>query len=91
MKLSSDYLKQSVLLEDVNIDGIIKLTFEKGLRWEVERDGAVGTVSRHGLDGTGSNPGGGEISAPVQIGLGAHPAFCTMGTGSFSRVRQPRR
>ena len=25
------------------------------------RDGAVGTVSRYGLDGTGSNPGGGEI------------------------------
>jgi hypothetical protein len=60
-KLSSDNPKQSDLLEDVNIEGIIKLTFEKGLRWEVGRDGAVGTVSRYGLDGTGSNPGGGEI------------------------------
>jgi hypothetical protein len=51
----------SDLLEDVNIDGIIKLTFEKGLRREVGWDGAVGTASRYGLDGPGSNPGGGEI------------------------------
>ena len=27
------HLKQSDLLEDVNIDGIIKPTFEKGLSW----------------------------------------------------------
>jgi hypothetical protein len=60
-KLSSDNLKQSDPLEDVNIDGITKLVFEKGLRWEVGRDGAVGTASRYGLDGPGSNPGGGDI------------------------------
>ena len=34
----------------------------------------------------GSNPsGGGEFSAPVQTGPGAHPASCTMGTVSLSR------
>ena len=33
----------------------------------------------------GSNPSGGgaRFSAPVQTGRGAHPASCTMGTGSF--------
>jgi len=32
----------------------------------------------------GSNPGGGaRFSTPVQTGPGAHPASCTMGTGSF--------
>jgi hypothetical protein len=33
-----------------------------------------------------SNTGGGEIFPPVQTGPGAHPAFCTMGTGSFPGV-----
>jgi hypothetical protein len=31
----------------------------------------------------GSNPGGGEIFAPVQTDAGAQSASCTMGTGSF--------
>ena len=33
-----------------------------------------------------SNPGGGgaKFAAPVQNGLGAHPASCTVGTGSFA-------
>ena len=36
----------------------------------------------------GSNPGwggGARFSSPVQTGPGAHPASCTMGTGSLSR------
>jgi len=32
-----------------------------------------------------------RFSAPVQTGLGAHPASCTMGTGSFSAVKRPGR
>jgi len=32
-------------------------------------------------------PVGGEFSAPVQTGPGAHPASCTMVTGSFSEVK----
>jgi len=35
----------------------------------------------------GSNPGGARFSAPVQTGPEAHPASCTMGTGSFPGVR----
>jgi hypothetical protein len=37
-------------------------------------------------------PVGARFSAPVQTGPGAHPAFCTMGTGSFpgGRMRPSR-
>jgi hypothetical protein len=28
---------------------------------------------------------------PVQTGRGTHPAFCTMGTGSFTGIKQPER
>ena len=38
----------------------------------------------------GSNPGGARFSAPVQTGPGAHPASCTMGTGSFTGVKSGR-
>ena len=37
----------------------------------------------------GSNPGRARFSA-VQTGPGAHPASCTMGTGSFPRVKRGR-
>jgi hypothetical protein len=33
---------------------------------------------------------GARFSAPVQTGLGAHPASCTMGTGFFSAVKSGR-
>jgi hypothetical protein len=33
---------------------------------------------------------GAKFSAPVQTGPGAHPAFCTMGTGSFPGVKSGR-
>ena len=36
-------------------------------------------------------PVGGDFSAPVQTGPGAHPASCTMRTGSFLGVKRPRR
>jgi hypothetical protein len=40
----------------------------------------------------GSNPDGGMIfSAPVQTGPEAHPAFYTMGTGSFPGLKRPGR
>ena len=47
---------------------------------------SVGIATGHGLKGPGSNPDGDEISAHVQTGSGAHPASCTMGTGSFLGV-----
>ena len=36
-------------------------------------------------------PLGARFSAPVQKGPGAHPAFCTMGTGSLQGVKRPGR
>ena len=50
----------------------------------------VGIASGNGLDGPGSNPGGARFSAPVQTGPGAHPASCTMGTGSFPGIKSGR-
>ena len=49
------------------------------------QDSSVGMVTRYGLDGPGikSRWGGARFSAPIQAGPGAHPASCTMGTGSF--------
>jgi len=32
-----------------------------------------------------------RFSAPVQTGPGAHPASCTMGTGSFPGLKRPGR
>ena len=53
---------------------------------------SVGTATDCGLDGPGSNPGGDEIFLPSRPGLGAHPASCKMGTGSFpgGKVRPGR-
>ena len=36
-------------------------------------------------------PVGTRFSAPVHTGPGAHPASCTLGTGSFPGVKQPGR
>jgi hypothetical protein len=54
--------------------------------------GLVGIATGYGLDGQGieSRLGGASFSAPVQTGPGAHPASCTMGTGSFPRVKSGR-
>ena len=35
-------------------------------------------------------PVGARFSAPVQTGPGAHPASCTMGTGSFPGIKSAR-
>jgi hypothetical protein len=50
----------------------------------------VGIATGYGLDGPGSNPGGPRFSAPLQTSPGAHPASCTMGTGSFPGVKSGR-
>jgi hypothetical protein len=48
---------------------------------------SVGIATGYGLDGPGDRiPVGARFSAPVQTGPRAHPAFCTMGTGSFPGV-----
>jgi hypothetical protein len=48
-------------------------------------------VNDYGLDGPGSNPGGGEIFRTRPDRPAAYPASCTMGTGSFPEVKRPRR
>jgi len=48
---------------------------------------SVGIATDYGLDGPGSNPGGDEIFRPSRPALETHPASCTMGTGSFPRVK----
>jgi hypothetical protein len=51
------------------------------------RDSVVGIGTRCGLDGPVIEPRyWRDLFAPVQIGPEAHPAYCTMGTGSLSRV-----
>jgi hypothetical protein len=51
----------------------------------------VGVATGYGLDGSGNRiPVGARFPAPVQTGPGAHPASCTMCTGSFPRVKSGR-
>jgi hypothetical protein len=51
----------------------------------VGRDISVGIATRYGLDGPGiESRWRRHFSAAVQTGPGAHPASCTMGTGSLS-------
>ena len=61
------------------------LIFEN--KFIASRDSSIGVATGYGLNGPGSNPcGGARFSAPVHTGPGAHPASCTMGTGSFLGV-----
>jgi len=51
----------------------------------------VSTATGYWLDGSGIESRlGARFSAPVQTGPGAHPSFCTMGTGSFPEVKSGR-
>jgi hypothetical protein len=52
-------------------------------------DSVVGIATGYGLNGPGIEfRWGAKFSAPVQTGPGAHPASCTMGTGSFPGVKE---
>ena len=54
-------------------------------------DSSVDIVTRYRLDSPGIEHRWGErFFAPVQTGPGAHPAPCTMGTGSFPGVKYGR-
>ena len=56
-----------------------------------EPSSVVGIATGYGLDGPGiESRWGARFSAPVQTGYGAHPASCTMGTGSFPGVKSSR-
>ena len=52
------------------------------------RYSSVGIVTGYRLDGLGiKSQWGARFSTPDQTGPGAHPASCTMGTGSFPRKK----
>jgi hypothetical protein len=54
-------------------------------------DGPGSSVGIDGLDGLGiESRWKARFSAPVQTGHGAHPASCTIGTGSFPGVKSGR-
>jgi hypothetical protein len=56
------------------------------------RDSSVGIATRYWLDDPGIEyRWGARLFSPMQTGPGAHPASCTMGTGSFPGVKQPVR
>jgi hypothetical protein len=58
----------------------------------VGRDSAVGIATRYALDGPGiESRRGASFFAFFQTGRGAHPASCTMGTGSSPGVKRPGR
>ena len=51
----------------------------------------VGKATGYGLDGPGiESRWGARFSALVHTGPGAHPASCTVGTGSFLGVKSGR-
>jgi hypothetical protein len=53
---------------------------------------SVGVSADYGLDGQGIESRlGARFFAHVQTGPGAHPAYCTMGTGSSPGVKRPGR
>jgi hypothetical protein len=55
------------------------------------RGSSVGIATGYGLDGPGIESRlEARFSAPVQTCPGAHPASCTMGTGSFPGVKSGR-
>ena len=56
------------------------------------RDSSVGIATRYGLEGPGIESRlEAKFSARVPTGPGAHPAFYTVGTGSFPEAKRPRR
>ena len=56
----------------------------------VDRDSSVGIATRYRLDLSEDRvPVEARFHAPVQTGPGAHPASCTVGTGSFRGVKRP--
>ena len=55
------------------------------------RERSVGIATRYGVDSPGiESRWDARFSATVQTGPGAHPASCTMGTGSFPGVKSGR-
>jgi len=58
---------------------------------DIVRVGAVGIATRYGLGGPGIEVRWGEIFRAIQTGPEAHPASCSVGTGSFSGIKRHER
>ena len=72
-------------------DAIIKKTSVSSRHIKGTLGSSVGIATGYGLDGPEiKSRWGTRFSAPVQTGPGAHPASCTMGTGSFPGVKSGR-
>ena len=52
---------------------------------------SVSIATRYGLGGPGIEARWGEIFRDIQTGPEAHPASCTVGTGSFLGLKRPER
>jgi hypothetical protein len=64
------------------------MSFQKVICWKGGPGSTVGTATAYVLDGQGiESRWGARFSAAVQTGPEAHPASCTMGTGSFPGIR----
>ena len=56
------------------------------------RESSAGIATCCGLDALAiESPWGARFATPLHTGPGAHPASYTLGTGSFSGVKRPRR
>ena len=59
---------------------------------KVDRDNSISIATAYGLDGPEiESLWAARYSASLQTGPGAHPASCTMCTGSFPVVKRPGR
>jgi hypothetical protein len=61
-------------------------TFNRGYKSVSGPGSSVDIATGYGLDGPGIESRWGRVFSPVQTDPGAHPASCTMGTGSFPGV-----
>jgi hypothetical protein len=69
---------------------IFRVIFSFSYKMEHGPDSSVGIMIGYGLDGPGiESRWGARFFVHVQTGPGAHPASCTMGTGSFPGVKRP--
>ena len=70
---------------------VLALIVSIGLHNQHGPGSIVGIATGYGLDGPGiESRWQARFSAPIQTGPGAHPASCTMGTGSLPGVKSGR-
>jgi hypothetical protein len=68
------------------------LKIRRAYKQYMDRDSAVGIATHYGLEGAEIEcRWRSRFSAHVQTGPGAHPASCTVGTGSSMGIKRPGR